>query len=311
MVAQPRHRVSKKFEVGRVPLVLAARISRINVTPVKSFRLDHPDAVRLEQHGVAEDRRFLLVDQGLRLYHGNRDSQLVRANARWDPESRRLAIAVPGDRPLEDRVVRGERIVVDVYGRRIRGHVVQGPWASALSELVGRPLVLVERLDGHWATDIRPVTIISQASLDLIDGDGRRFRTMLELDGLHPLEEEVWRGRRVRAGGATLLIGAPTPRCRVPSASPETGRRDRDVLRELLEVRREAENATACLGVYAEVLTPGVVRVGDAVEPLEEHPFAAKVLDRLKISSRRLVGSSPKGLRLGIPTRDRSLRQQP
>ena len=34
------------------------RASRINVTPVKSFRLHHPDAVWLGRQGRAEDRRF-------------------------------------------------------------------------------------------------------------------------------------------------------------------------------------------------------------------------------------------------------------
>jgi uncharacterized protein YcbX len=280
--------------------VRPARISRINVTPVKSLRLHSPGSVRLLRNGVAEDRRFLLVDESLRLYHGNRDPRLVRASATWDPQARRLAITLPGEASIEDFVVHRQRIVVDVYGRRVRGHVVQGPWAAALSELVGRSLTLVERVDGHWATDIRPVTVISQASLDLIGGDGRRFRTLLELDGLDPLEEERWRGRRVRTGGATLLMGGPTPRCSVPSACPETGRRDRNVLRELLDVRPAADEAVPCLGVYAEVLTPGLVRVGDFVELLDERPLATKALDHLRVSGQRLMGRSPMGFALRL-----------
>ena len=59
----------------------------------------------------------------------------------------------------------------------------------------------------------------------------------------------------------------PTPRCAVPSASPDTGVRDRDVLRELIE-KRGSVDGEACLGVYAEVLEPGIVRVGDVLEPL-------------------------------------------
>ena len=113
-------------------------------------------------------------------------------------------------------------------------------------------------------TDIRPVTLISQASLDLVDGDGRRFRMLFEIEGFHALEEESWRNRRLHIGEATLLIGRPTPRCAFPSADPDTGRRDRDVLRELIEARGGVQGQ-ACLGVYAEVLRPGLVRVGDAV----------------------------------------------
>jgi uncharacterized protein YcbX len=65
-------------------------------------------------------------------------------------------------------------------------------------------------------------------------------------------------------GEALLLVGEPTPRCAVPSASPDSGVRDRDVLRELVE-RRGRVGGEACLGVYAEVLEPGRVRVGDEV----------------------------------------------
>ena len=70
-----------------------------------------------------------------------------------------------------------------------------------------------------------------------------------------------------RAGRARplLRVGEATPRCAVPSASPDTGVRDRDVLRELVE-KRGGVAGEACLGVYAEVLEAGIVRVGDAVE---------------------------------------------
>ena len=241
-----------------------ARVARINVTPVKSLRLQHPDEVELVADGAVEDRRFLLVDDGRRLYNGKRDTSLVRASASWDPVSRVLGMALPGGELLESEVARREATLVEVYGRQVRGHVVNGPFADALSDLAGRSLALVERDDGAWATDSRPATLVSQASLGLIDGDGRRFRMLLELEGLEPLAEEGWRARRVRAGEALLLVGEATPRCAVPSASPDTGVRDRDVLRELVE-RRGRVGGEVCLGVYAEVLEPGRVRVGDEV----------------------------------------------
>jgi MOSC domain-containing protein len=242
-----------------------ARVARINVTPVKSLRLHHPDAVGLGPSGALEDRRFLLVDDGLRLYNGKRDTSLVRTTASWDPEARHLVMTVPSGDVVEGEALRGAAEVVEVYGREVRGHVVRGPWADALSDLVGRSLTLIEREDDAWATDSRPATLVSRASLSVIDGDGRRFRMLFELDGLEAHGEDLWRGRRVRIGGATLLVGEPTPRCAVPSASPDTGLRNRDVLRELLD-RRDAGDGEPCLGVYAEVVEPGTVRVGDLVE---------------------------------------------
>lgn len=242
-----------------------ARLTRINVTPVKSLRLDHPEEIELLPEGAREDRRFLLVDDGGRLYNGKRDTTLVRTGASWDPASRRLALTLADGSVVEDEIGDGASMLVDVYGRRLRGRVAQGPWADALSDLAGRTLTLVEREDGAWATDSRPATLVSRASLDTIDGDGRRFRMLLELDGVTAHGEDEWRNQRIRVGGAMLLVGDPTPRCAVPSASPDTGVRDRDVLRELLDKRGPVEGEP-CMGVYAEVLEPGVLRVGDAVE---------------------------------------------
>jgi len=243
------------------------RVSRINTTPVKSLRLQHPDAVELGPDGARDDRRFLLVDDGRRLYNGKRDTSLVRATATWDPSARTLSLILPSGETLEAEAVRLRPDVVAVYGRQVRGHVIEGPWADALSDLVGRSLTLIEREDGAWATDSRPATLVSRGSLGLIDGDGRRFRMLLELEGLEALAEDGWRSCRLRIGDATLLVGDPTPRCAVPSADPDTGRRDRDVLHELLDVRGPVEGA-ACLGVYADVLEPGTVRVGDEVTRL-------------------------------------------
>jgi len=239
-----------------------ARVARINVTPVKSLALNHPDEIELVPDGAREDRRFLLVDADRRLYNGKRDTTLVRTRAAWDPASRRLELTLPDGTTVDGEVSPGTATVVEVYGRPLRGRIVHGPWPDALSDLVGRSLTVVEREDGGWATDDRPASLVSRASLDTIDGDGRRFRMLLELEGIAAHDEDTWRDRRVRVGEATLLVGVPTPRCAVPSASPDTGLRDRDVLRELLD-KRGPVDGESCMGVYAEVLEPGVVRVGD------------------------------------------------
>jgi uncharacterized protein YcbX len=242
-----------------------ARVARINVTPVKSLRLDHPEEIELVADGAREDRRYLLVDADRRLYNGKRDTTLCRTSASWDAGSRQLELTLPDGTTVGGEVGPGDASVVDVYGRPLRGRIVAGPWADALSDLVGRSLTLVERDDGGWATDDRPASLVSRASLDTIDGDGRRFRMLFELEGVAAHEEDTWRNRRVRVGEATLLVGDPTPRCAVPSASPDTGVRDRDVLRELIGKRGPVEGE-ACMGVYAEVLEPGLVRVGDVLE---------------------------------------------
>ena len=47
-------------------------IVRMNVTPVKSLALTHPQEVELVHVGIAENRLFYLVDQDGRLFAGDR-----------------------------------------------------------------------------------------------------------------------------------------------------------------------------------------------------------------------------------------------
>lgn len=240
-------------------------VSRINVTPVKSLALHHPDEIALTPSGARDDRRFVIVDGAGRLYNGKRDGQLVRSRADWDAAAGTLAITLPGGDVVAGEVERGRSAPLDVYGKRMTAREVLGPWADALSDAVGLSLRLFERPEGGIATDTGPATLISRSSLDTIDGDGRRFRMLLELEGLDAFAEDAWEGSRLRVGEIVLLAGAPTPRCAVPTYGPDTGVRDRDTLHELTELRG-AIGGEICLGIHAEVLEPGTVRVGDPVE---------------------------------------------
>lgn len=253
------------------------RVARISIAPVKSLGLVHPDRVELRPGGVQGDRRFWLVDEDGRLLNNKRSGPLVTIRPEWDEETRELTLRFPDGATVGGVVELGQRVTPGLYGRPHPSRRVLGPWEEAIAAHVGQPVRLLwsesHATDrGRWGGE---VSLVSRASLDRLGEeagsvdrvDGRRFRMLLELEGLDALEEERWRDRRVRAGEAMLLVGGPTPRCAVPSASPDTGRRDRDVLRELLDVRG-AVDGESCLGVYAEVLESGVVRVGDAVEPL-------------------------------------------
>lgn len=242
-----------------------AVVARINVTPVKGLALHNPAQVELTPSGARDDRRFLLTDHGGRLVNGKRvGGSLNLASAEWDREAERLTVHLP-DGNVSAAVERGRALDVEVYGRTLGCSVVDGPFADALSGLAGLPVLLVERPEGSWATDARPATLVSQASLDAFGGDGRRFRMLLELDGLEPYGEDRWQGWRVRIGEVELLVEQPTPRCALPSYDPDTGERTTDMLREILG-SRGAIDGLPCLGVYAEVVGPGVVRVGDTVE---------------------------------------------
>jgi uncharacterized protein len=57
------------------------------------------------------------------------------------------------------------------------------------------------------------------------------------------------------------------PRCATTTRDPNTGRRDLDTLREIAAYRGKRDGKKIDFGVYAQVVRPGRIRLGDPVEP--------------------------------------------
>ena len=246
----------------------------LSTTPVKGLALAHPEEVRVTAAGVEEDRRFVLVDAEARKHSAPQCGPLATVRAAYRPEQDVLALTLPDGTVVEDRVELAEPIESIFFRGRRTGRVVVGPWAAPLSAVAGTPLRLVKTDRPGAAQDVHPLTVISAASIrdlgrrvDRPDLDGRRFRMTLELDGLEPYEEETWIGRELAVGSAVLRVVDRVPRCVATTRDPSSGERDVDTLAALAAYRRKLDGVALPLGVYAEVVTPGTVAVGDAVTP--------------------------------------------
>ncbi len=88
---------------------------------------------------------------------------------------------------------------------------------------------------------------------------------LLEIDGVAAHEEDEWIGSAVRLGDATIRVNGDVGRCVVTSYDPDRGVTDLDTLGTLARYRREGVAEPLPFGVYASVVEPGRVRVGDAV----------------------------------------------
>lgn len=252
-----------------------ARVSRISVTPVKGFALLHPESVELTREGVVENRRFYLADRRGRRFGNLKNGWLVRLRAEYDAATERLRMRFPDGREIEgDANALGEPVATDFYGRQVHGHVVEGGWNDLLSELAGEPIRLVRPLRAGDACDVEVATLVSEGSLERLareldaSVDGRRFRMLFTLDGCEPHEEDLWAGRAFRLGEAAIRVGGPVPRCAVTTQNPESGEPNLDTLRGIKRYRGLREGKKIDFGVYADVLEPGTVSVGDDLEPV-------------------------------------------
>jgi uncharacterized protein len=251
-----------------------ATVAWITYAPVKGLALVAPEAVELTERGVADDRRFHVIDARGRLTNGKRLGVLQQVRPAWDEESAVLSLTFP-DRVVEDVVSLGEDNLTVFYGRPVRGRLVEGPWNEALSSLAGEPLRLVQPSRAGAGIDRGrggAVSLLSRASLEPlraaagVDGpvDERRFRMLLGVDGVAAHAEDAWVGREVRVGEAVVVPRGNVGRCLITSRDPDTGRPDIDTLGALRRYRGDVESTEPLpFGVYGEVRVPGRVAVGD------------------------------------------------
>ncbi len=255
------------------------RVSRLNIAPVRSLGLESRDEVRVETNGVAEDRRFFVADASNRLVDQLIAATMVQVSAWTDPDATVLRLTFPGGRIVEDDVRLAEAIETPIHGRTGVGHVVEGPFAAALGEFLGKDVVVV-RCDRPGGTRIKsPVTLVTDGSLDALGAalgvgavDARRFRMLVELDGGGPHEEDTWVGGRIGLGETILRISGAVARCAMTTHDPTTGDRDFDTLHAIKEYRGLVNGKDLMFGVYGEVERPGTIRLGDEVTILESQP---------------------------------------
>ena len=256
------------------------RITSLHTYPVKgSRRLDH-DAAGVEPHGLAGDRRWMVVDdRGV----GITQREVPRLSLlQASPHPGGLDLAAPGMPPRRiAEPVDGPKEFVRVFSGKPPVPVRLAGDDGWLAEHLGVPARLTWQADpaGHGLTmaDAYPMLIANTASLSALNdwlaeaGEEpvpiTRFRPNLVVDGAPPWGEDEWLGRRLRVGAVTFRAAEACNRCVVTTIDQDTGERTRQPLKMLGQRRRFPDGLLFGIGLIPDV-TPGstgIIRVGDEV----------------------------------------------
>jgi uncharacterized protein YcbX len=276
-------------------------ISQLWRYPVKSMIGGPVDSIELDELGIVGDRTWATRDLergGIR--GAKKIGTLMRLGAR-DLDDGHVEITLPdgmtvrtSDTDVDERVstalgqrVRLERLrPADDLDHYRRGGADSDDPMAELRQIFGRdddeplpdfsvfpPIIADFESPPGTYYDAFALMVMTESALSALAAalpesnvDVRRFRPSFVVDTGdaaadasvpgHP--EFDWTGRRATVGSATIEFGAPCPRCvMVTRQISEEIPADRSVLRHI--VRDLDQN----VGVYATVVTPGVVRVGD------------------------------------------------
>lgn len=230
-------------------------VAELRRHPVKSMGGESLPELDVDTRGVVGDRLWALVDDAGKLASGKHSRRFRRVDevfefsAAWNGNGR--APVLHG--PVADGLAADDPVAAD-----------------QLSAYIGFG-VRVARESATPHQDAGQVSLVGTASLaalgrmlgDAGPVDWRRFRSNVLVETDTPWEEETWVGRRLLLGSVEgsveLEVTERVERCRMVDIAQQGLPSHGGVLKTLGALR------DLCLAVYADVVQPGTVRVGDPV----------------------------------------------
>lgn len=218
--------------------------------PVKSMAAETLGGADVGWHGLAGDRRWAFVREGV-----------VNSGFPWLTLRERAGLShyqpsfVESDRPDTSRTV-----VLTPSGATLD---VADPALAAELAPSGAHVIRQDR----GIFDTFPLSVITTQTITAIADivgrplDVQRFRpnALVEAAQDAPFAEDAWVGCVLRMGGLRMRVDKRDGRCVVITIDPETVERNPAILRAVVSERQ------GCLGVYGTTVTPGRVALNDPV----------------------------------------------
>ncbi|HBV78580.1 MOSC domain-containing protein [Alphaproteobacteria bacterium] len=137
------------------------------------------------------------------------------------------------------------------------------------STLRGKPRFMKMNHQAYSDQSTALISIASTASLDAFADatntkpDSRRFRINIIIDGEMPFAEDNLIGKTLRCGDALLLVKKSVGRCTAINVDPATAKRSPDDYVRFMKAHFGHSN----LGIFAEVINGGMIKIGDRLQP--------------------------------------------
>jgi uncharacterized protein YcbX len=264
-------------------------LSALHIYPVKGLKGIQKDEAVATERGLEHDRRWMVVDAGGQFI--SQRSQPRMATIWTDLSASTLELSAPDAGSVEIPLHPGDApaLAVQVWNSACEA-VLPSPAADAwLSEYLGAPLRLVYMPDStrrlsnrEYAGEDKLVSFadgyaflaIGEASLADLNArltlkhhpalPMNRFRPNFVVAGSAAYTEDAW--RQVRIGGAAFRNAKPCGRCQVTTTDQTTGEIRGPEPLATLSTYRDSSRFGVMFGTNLVSVSPGRLRVGDAVE---------------------------------------------
>jgi len=258
------------------------KLSAINKYPVKSLKAISLLSAAIDDFGIVNDRRWMLVDDSGKFLTQRKHPVMGTISVEDYGESLRFSYAGAGalEVLVDDFVL---PVSVNVWRDEVSALKAEGEvneWFSSIlglkATLVYMPASAFRQVDRVFAdyeqrvgfADGFPFLLISEASL--VDLNNRlattvsmsRFRPNLVISGCEAFAEDQW--KKIKIGNIEFDLVKPCSRCIMTTIDESTLKYGKEPLRTLASYRRNEFGV--CFGQNIVHQNTGLLNVGDSVE---------------------------------------------
>ncbi len=262
--------------------------------PVKSMAGEEIGATRVTPRGLLGDRAYAIVDTKTNRAAVVRTwgARMLSYSARFDSEPAEdqalpaVRVTTPDGSVIEGAGIEAKLAAefdrpLNLLSQAPEGLLVEfpkGTLGGTLAELTEAPLAGAAAPGTFF--DLAPLHLVTTATLARLQDeagatriDPRRFRPNFVVQTGTPLVENGWVGRNLAIGDEVVVkVTLACPRCVNVTAEQPGLAKDAALLRTISKLNTQDLGdfgLLPCIGVYAEVVQPGLVKQGDAVRMLD------------------------------------------
>ena len=269
-------------------------VSSLHIYPVKSMRGADLEHTRVEKRGLADDRRWMVIDEDGRLVTQREHAFMARISVA--PTADGLSLSVEGRGSVDAAFPpENERATATVWRDDVDAAIADAGVNAWLSDYLDQSVrlaymdaVSTRETAEKWGeqrpvsfADSFPILITTEASLNALNtdiaaagGDAvamSRFRPNIVLRGGEPWREDGW--ARLRIGGVEIDLVKPCDRCVMTTLDPSSGAAlGKEPLKTLAKSRISADERVSgvLFGWNSSPRDEGEIAIGDPVEVVAE-----------------------------------------
>lgn len=260
-------------------------LTHLYIYPIKSTKGIELPQTLVEEKGLKDDRRYMLVDDQGQFITGRTHPQLTQVNIEFSKKG--LLVSAPGHPSfyIQPECFSEETLMVGIWDDNVEAQHCHSDYDQWFSHFLKQQCKLVyfsessARCVKNKQTQVGfadgyPLLLINQASVNHLNTHLEKpvtalhFRPNIIIDTGEAFAEDNW--ARIKIGEIEFEVSKPCSRCNFTNVDPKTGIADLEQpLKTLAQFRFNAAKGDIDFGQNLIPLNSGVIRNGDQVQVLE------------------------------------------